>query len=64
MSDAKVLEELHVELAGFKANRDLFQNNLQQCVGAIHATEIAIRKLEEKAKPDADHAEKEEQAKA
>lgn len=44
----KALEQLNVELAQYKAKREEFQVNLQQCIGAIYATEQAIAKLQVK----------------
>lgn len=42
----KAIEQMHVELAQYKAQRDQLQINLQQCVGAIYATEKAIEKMQ------------------
>ena len=49
----KALEQLSVELAQYKQKREEFQVNLQQCIGAIYATEQAIIKLQ--AQPEECH---------
>jgi len=50
--EVNVLESLNVDLAHYKAQRDQFQINLQQCVGAIFATEESIKKLQDKCKAE------------
>lgn len=48
MQEAKqptVLEQLKAVLAGYVQQREIHQSNLNQIIGAIYATEMAIEKI-------------------
>ena len=52
MSYEVVLENLNADLAKFRAQRDQFQVNLQQSVGAVYGVEQAIAAVLEQQKAE------------